>query len=125
LPAARFDYIEIAQVLINLLENAAKYSPPGAPVTVGARRAGVALELSVADRGVGVPVGEEERVFEKFYRVANRPGTAGAGIGLSVSQGLVEAHGGRIWVTAREGGGAIFHFTLPLLDIHPDGQEQP
>jgi two-component system, OmpR family, sensor histidine kinase KdpD len=125
LPLARFDYIEIAQVLVNLLENAAKYSATDAPIAVGARRAGDALELTVADRGVGVPVGEEARVFEKFYRVANRPGTAGAGIGLSVSQGLVEAHGGRIWVTDREGGGAIFHFTLPLLDIHPEEQEQP
>jgi two-component system sensor histidine kinase KdpD len=125
LPLARFDYIEIAQVLVNLLENAAKYSPPDAPIAVGAQRVGDALELTVADRGVGVPAGEEERVFEKFYRVAKRPGTTGAGIGLSVSQGLVEAHGGRIWVTAREGGGATFHFTLPLVDRHPEELEQP
>jgi two-component system sensor histidine kinase KdpD len=122
LPPARFDYIEIAQVLVNLLENAAKYSPPGAPISVGAQRVGAWLELTVADRGVGVPAGEEERVFEKFYRVANRPGTAGAGIGLSVSQGLVEAHGGRIWAAAREGGGSVFHFTLPLGDNAVDGE---
>ena len=124
LPLARFDYIEIAQVLINLLENAAKYSPSGAPIAVGARRTGEVVELTVADRGVGVPVGEEERVFEKFYRVANRPGIAGAGIGLSVSQGLVEAHGGRIWVVGREGGGSIFHVALPLGEATGDTDER-
>jgi two-component system sensor histidine kinase KdpD len=114
LPALRFDYVEIGQVLINLIENAAKYSPNGAPIEVAARRDGAHVTLSVADRGLGIPLGEEERIFDKFYRLANRPGVSGAGIGLSICKGIVEAHGGRIWAERREGGGSVFRFTLPI-----------
>ena len=76
------------------------------------------MVISVADRGPGIPRADLERVFDKFYRVletqsrATRP--TGSGLGLAVSKGLVEAHGGRIWAENRDGGGAIFRFTLPL-----------
>ena len=75
------------------------------------------MVISVADRGPGIPLTDLERVFDKFYRVlggtAERP--TGSGLGLAVSKGLVEAHGGRIWAENREGGGAVFRFTLPLI----------
>ena len=75
------------------------------------------MVISVADRGPGIPLTDLERVFDKFYRVSGltteRP--TGSGLGLAVSRGLVEAHGGRIWAENREGGGAVFRFTLPLI----------
>jgi len=70
--------------------------------------------VDVADRGPGFPPGEEARVFDKFYRVAGATTTAGVGLGLTICRGIVTAHGGRIWAENRPGGGAVFHFTLPL-----------
>jgi len=115
LPAIRFDYVEIAQVLVNLLENAARYSPPGTTIELAARGSikEVGIELSIADRGIGIPLGEETRVFNTFYRIAARPNDIGTGIGLSICQGIVRAHGGEIWVERREGGGSIFRVLLP------------
>ena len=77
---------------------------------------GFEVVVSVADRGPGIPAQDVERVFDKFYRVmgARRKGSMGTGLGLAVSRGLIEAHGGRIWVENREGGGAVFRFTLPV-----------
>ncbi len=113
LPLVQFDFIEIAQVLFNLIENAGKYAPPGTTIDVASRPVCGAVEFSVSDRGPGIPVGEEERIFGKFYRIQPGSGPRGAGIGLSICRGIVEAHGGRIWVESRDGGGAIFRFTLP------------
>jgi len=70
--------------------------------------------ISVADRGPGIPPVDLERIFDKFYRVLGTQHTTGSGLGLAVSKGLVEAHGGRIWAENREGGGAVFRFTLPV-----------
>ena len=74
--------------------------------------------VSISDRGPGIPLSERERIFDKFYRVYREPSAAdqsrGSGLGLAVCRGLVEAHGGKIWVEAREEGGAVFRFTLPL-----------
>jgi len=74
------------------------------------------MVISVADRGPGIPPADLERVFDKFYRVLGRAAerTTGSGLGLAVCKGLVEAHGGHIWAENREGGGAIFRFTLPI-----------
>jgi two-component system sensor histidine kinase KdpD len=113
MPPARFDYVQVAQVLMNLLENAAKYAPEGSGITVTARSTPGAIEVSVADRGCGIPPGEEERIFDTFYRLPQHPHAAGAGVGLSICRGIVTAHGGRIWVEPREGGGSIFRFSLP------------
>ena len=116
LPVIRFDYVEIAQVLMNLGENAAKYTPPGTSITLSACRQVGAIELAVRDTGPGIPPHVLPRLFEPFSRgdqVGRIPGT---GIGLTISKGLVEAHGGHISVESREGEGTTIAFTLPLED---------
>ncbi|HLL79250.1 MAG TPA: ATP-binding protein, partial [Ktedonobacteraceae bacterium] len=117
LPPVELDYLQIDQVLTNLLENAVRYTPEGSPIDIGVRRVDGAMEIRVADRGPGIPEADRERVFDKFYRVletqTHTSRTTGSGLGLAVSKGLVEAHGGHIWVEKREGGGAVFRFTLP------------
>jgi K+-sensing histidine kinase KdpD len=117
------DSVLIQQVLVNLLENAAKYSPPGTPVFVGARAREGEVEIEVADRGDGVPEGSEELVFEKFHR--GRSDKGGAGLGLTICRGIVTAHGGRIWYARREGGGASFRFTLPIEGEPPRVEREP
>jgi two-component system sensor histidine kinase KdpD len=113
LPLVAFDAVLVEQVLINLIENAIKYS--GGPIEIDAVSSPVELRVTVEDRGPGIPPGQEQRVFEKFHRaVSDRNGTGGAGLGLAICRAIVAAHGGRIWVENREGGGAAFHFTLPL-----------
>ena len=111
------DYLEIDQVLTNLLENAVRYTPAGSPIEMSAQREGGQVKISVADRGPGIPASDLERVFDKFYRVQKGPQPVGypmgTGLGLAVCKGLVEAHGGRIWAQQREGGGLIVFVTLP------------
>jgi two-component system, OmpR family, sensor histidine kinase KdpD len=113
LPLVPLDPVLIEQVLINLLENAVKYSPPGSPIDVSARVVGRDVEVEVADRGPGVATQDAERVFEKFYRVREGEG-GGVGLGLTICRGILSAHGGRIWVEERTSGGAAFRFTLPV-----------
>jgi two-component system sensor histidine kinase KdpD len=108
-----FDPVLIEVVLINLIENAIKYSPPGAPLEVGARVRDGNAEVEVADRGPGVSADHAPRIFDKFFRVEEREG-GGVGLGLAICRGIVAAHGGRIWVDPRPGGGSSFRFTLPL-----------
>jgi two-component system sensor histidine kinase KdpD len=108
------DELLIEQVFINLLENAAKHTPPGTPITISAWVDGLAVVVEVADRGPGVPEGAEEAIFRKFYRVARADQSSGAGLGLTICRGIVAAHGGRMWVEASNGAGAAFRFTLPL-----------
>jgi two-component system sensor histidine kinase KdpD len=113
LPLVPMDFVLMVQVLANLLDNAGNYSPPGSPVEVRARVDGKILQIEVSDRGMGIPPGDLERAFDKFYRV-QRPGhVMGTGLGLSICKGIVEAHGGRIWAQAHEGGGTRFVLTLP------------
>ncbi|GAC1565143.1 MAG: hypothetical protein NVS3B14_01940 [Ktedonobacteraceae bacterium] len=118
LPPVELDYLQIDQALTNLLENAVRYAPSGSPIDISVQLCEDSVLVSVADRGPGIPLADVERVFDKFYRVLNTETRAtrstGSGLGLAVSRGLVEAHGGRIWVENRQGGGAIFRFTLPL-----------
>ena len=114
LPLVPFDSILLQQVLVNLLENAAKYTPDNAEIKVSARLGEKSeVEISVADRGPGLAKGDEEKIFGKFYRAEKGRG-GGVGLGLTICKGIVTAHGGRIWATARPGGGAEFHFTLPI-----------
>lgn len=113
LPLVPMDFVLIAQVLTNLLENALAYSQPATGISVGAGVEGGRLWLEVADRGIGLGAIDPERLFEKFERgVAD--GTPGVGLGLSICRGLVEAHGGRISGSCRPGGGSVFRFYLPL-----------
>jgi two-component system sensor histidine kinase KdpD len=113
LPLVAFDFVLIEQVLLNLLDNACKFSPPDSPIELSAWLSDGHLELSIADRGIGVPDGERARIFEKFYRVAQNGRVNGIGLGLSICKGIVEAHGGRIWAEGRDGGGTRIAFTLP------------
>jgi two-component system sensor histidine kinase KdpD len=113
LPLVPIDSILIEQVLVNLLENAVKYSPVQSPIDLSAWTEEGEVVVEVADRGTGLKPGDETRIFEKFYRV--RPTTiGGVGLGLAICRAIVEAHGGRIWAANRSGGGASFRFTLPL-----------
>ncbi|HET8630029.1 MAG TPA: ATP-binding protein [Thermomicrobiales bacterium] len=114
LPPVPLDPVQIDQVLTNLLENALKYSPAGTPIAVTATREGGAMVVRVADRGPGIPRHERAHVFDKFYRLRAAAPGAGSGLGLAIARGLVEAHGGHIWVEDTPGGGATFAFALPL-----------
>jgi K+-sensing histidine kinase KdpD len=110
----RFDFSQTLRALVNLIENAAKYSPPNAPIELTARRDDRWLVFSVADRGQGVPEADRERIFEPFYRRAgSEPDVAGAGLGLSIARGIAQAQGGNITVSEREGGGSVFHLSVP------------
>jgi two-component system sensor histidine kinase KdpD len=114
LPLVPMDFVLMHQVLVNLLDNAVRYSPPASPIELRARADGSELQIEVADRGIGIPSTDLERVFDKFYRV-QRPGSvSGSGLGLSICKGIVEAHGGRIWARNREGGGTVVALSLPL-----------
>jgi PAS domain S-box-containing protein len=112
---AEADPERLRQVLGHLIENAVKFSPEGGTVTVAARRRNGAVEVSVSDEGVGIPPGERERIFRKFYR-GEASGRGGTGLGLFIVQGLVEAMGGTISVESTEGAGSSFSIELPLAD---------
>ncbi|HZL68266.1 MAG TPA: ATP-binding protein [Candidatus Limnocylindrales bacterium] len=114
LPPVRIDLERIAEVLVQLLENAAKYSPPGTPITISAEPAGKMVDLSIADRGPGIDDMEQSLIFEKFYRGRDqRYRVQGTGMGLAIAKAIVEAHGGNIGVTSQLGSGSVFHFTVP------------
>ncbi len=123
LPLVPCDGALTEQVVVNLLENALKYSPAEAPVEVSARAAGSEVIVTVADRGPGVPPGEEERIFEKFHRAAAQRRTEGVGLGLAICKAIVAAHDGQIWVESRDGGGAAFHLALPRKDLPAPPEE--
>lgn len=113
LPPVAIDSLLMQQVLTNLLDNAVKYSPPESTVDLQCRTDGKSLIVEVADRGPGLPPGEERRIFEKFYRVEGQPRT-GSGIGLAICRGIIELHGGLISAKNRRGGGTVFQVSLPL-----------
>ncbi len=115
----KLDYIEMAQIFVNVLENAGKYSPPGTPIGITVRVDAEQVSVAVRDEGVGLAAGEEERIFDRFYRVEapNRP--IGSGIGLAISRGFVEAHGGRIWAERNPDRGITVRFTLPVVEREP------
>lgn len=130
LPLVPVDEVLMEQVVVNLLENAARHTPPGTPVTISSWSEDEHVVVEVADRGPGVAAGEEESVFGKFYRAAPASGAegaggssqgapAGAGLGLAICRGVVTAHGGRMWMEHRPGGGAAFRFTIPLDSPQP------
>lgn len=118
LPLVLVDGVLFEQVLINLLENAAKYSPSGSTIEVFASASGREIMMEVADRGPGLPAGEETCIFDKFYR-GQTARDGGVGLGLTICRGIVEAHGGRIWAENRRGGGASFRLTIPLVERQP------
>lgn len=119
LPLVPIDAVLIEQVLVNLLENALKYTPPASPITITARNIDGAIAVEVADRGPGLPPGTEQRVFDKFFRAAPQHGQ-GVGLGLAICEAIVRAHGGAMNAKNRADGGAIFRFTLPLEGTPPE-----
>jgi two-component system sensor histidine kinase KdpD len=114
LPLVRIDALLIERVLVNLLENASKYTPPESRITLAAEVVADQLSVSVSDDGPGLPVGREEAVFQKFTRGERESATPGVGLGLSICRAIVESHQGKIVASHRPGGGARFTFTLPL-----------
>lgn len=115
LKPALLDLRMVEKVLHHLLENAAKYSPPGNPIFVSAEETKDALVVSVADRGVGIDMLEKSFIFDKFYRgIGQRYRVHGTGMGLAIAKAIVEAHGGDIQVTSQVGQGSVFSFDLPL-----------
>lgn len=118
LPLVLVDGVLLEQVVINLVENAMKYAPSGSTIDVSASAIGREIVVEVADRGPGIPFGEEARIFDKFYR-GRLAREGGVGLGLTICRGIVEAHGGRVWAENRSGGGALFRFSIPLPDQQP------
>ncbi|AJE03565.1 sensor histidine kinase [Geobacter pickeringii] len=114
LPLARMDMVLMTQVLVNLLDNALKYSSPESGIEISARTESGTLSMEVADRGPGIPEQDLKRVFDKFYRIPIPEGARGTGLGLSICKGIVEAHGGAIRAENRAGGGLRVTVTLPL-----------
>jgi two-component system sensor histidine kinase KdpD len=119
--SGRFAFTDALRVLVNLLENAAKYSPAESPIDLRIRREGTLITLSVMDRGSGVPESERERIFEPFYRPHGTPAdTGGTGLGLSIARGLAEAQGGTVRFEPRDDGGAVFIFEMPAAEAPAD-----
>ncbi|MBC7810639.1 MAG: GAF domain-containing protein [Burkholderiales bacterium] len=123
LPSVLADRQRIGQVLTNLAGNAAKFAPEGTTITITARRsdneglqnsAATMVRIDVSDEGMGIPISERELVFEAFQQVVEHSQNKGAGLGLAICRGLIEAHGGRIWIQDREGPGTTVSFTLPI-----------
>jgi two-component system, OmpR family, sensor histidine kinase KdpD len=115
LPPVPMDLPLMVQALVNLLDNALKYSPAGRSITVRAEEINLELHLTILDRGPGIPEEDSARIFDKFYRVHRSSEVTGTGLGLPISKGIVEAHGGRIWAANRAGGGAAFTIVLPTV----------
>jgi two-component system sensor histidine kinase KdpD len=110
------DPVMLQKVLCNLLENAGKYSRPGAPIRVSAEQRGAKVAISVADRGAGIDPAEQALIFERFYRAHSQAnGTSGTGMGLSISRAIAQAHRGDVTVTSQAGQGSVFTVTLPAV----------
>ena len=124
--AGRFDFLHTMRTLTNLVENAAKYSPPTAPIELSAVREGTVLAFAVADRGPGIPGDEGERIFDPFYRRADvPPDVGGVGLGLAIARRLTVAQGGTLTYAARDGGGSIFTLRLPAAELGAPSSPAP
>ena len=119
LPLVFVDATLIVQVLSNLLDNAAKYTPAGTRITLAAAEEDGAVRITVDDHGAGLPAGDPERLFDKFQRGIQEGTIVGVGLGLSICRAIVEAHGGSIAARPRPGGGARLTFTLPTAEPGP------
>ncbi|OGX90710.1 HAMP domain-containing sensor histidine kinase [Hymenobacter coccineus] len=115
LPAVRADVEKTTWVLINLLANAIRYSPPGETLTVRAAPAGQFVQVTVHDRGPGIAAEHHDKIFQRFTQIPDKTGyQGGSGLGLSIAREFITAQGGRLWVESELGSGSAFHFTLPL-----------
>jgi PAS domain S-box-containing protein len=126
LPPVLADTSHVERVLTNLIDNAAKYSPKGAPIVVDVARTGEMVTFAVADQGTGLTPEEQGHLFQRFYRsprVKHR--TPGTGLGLAICREIVQAHGGKIWAESVEGEGSVFRFTLPIAPSARSGRWSP
>jgi two-component system, OmpR family, sensor histidine kinase KdpD len=114
LPAVSVDAPLTVQALMNVVENAHRYSPSHTQIDIAAHSDGKMVEITVSDRGPGIPLDDRQRVFDKFYRIQRSGGSGGTGMGLAISKGLIEAQDGWIWAATRPGGGAAFTLALPI-----------
>jgi two-component system sensor histidine kinase KdpD len=121
LPLVPIDAVLVEQLLINLLENATKYTHKGTSIDIEAHTDAErdSVTVDVVDHGPGIPADLLDKIFEKFYRLPREHEGGGAGLGLAICRGIIEAHGGRIWAENRAGGGAVFHFVIPVEGTPP------
>jgi two-component system, OmpR family, sensor histidine kinase KdpD len=117
-PMTPMDPVLIEQVLVNLVDNAVKYSPPAAEIRIQVEVCDKELEVAVMDRGRGIPAEDLQRIFDRFYRIHHAESVSGSGLGLSICRGIIEAHNGRIWAENRQGDGTAVFFTLPMEESH-------
>ena len=113
IPVVRVDAVQLQRALVNLLENARRLSPPGELVTIRVNATRKEVLIRVVDRGPGIPESEQESIFEPFRRLDS---AGGAGLGLAIARGFVEANGGRLWVESRLDQGASFALALPTIE---------
>ncbi len=116
-PVVEVDAVQVERVLVNLLENALKFSPPGETVHVRVTTTRSEVLARIVDRGPGIPAGELERIFEPFGRAPGGEERGGSGLGLAIARGFAEGNGGRVWAESREGQGASFVLALPLVEV--------
>ena len=116
LPPVNVDAVQIQRVLVNVLENALRLSPADEPVHVRVNATRKELLIRVTDRGPGIPEEEREHIFEPFHRIAGQR-DHGAGLGLTIARGFVEANGGRLWLESHTGQGASFVLALPAVEL--------
>lgn len=114
LPKVQGDPVRLEQVLVNLIHNAVKFTPPGGEIVLSACTQGETVVFSVRDTGVGIPADDLPRIFKRFYKADRARSGSGTGLGLSISRHIVEAHGGWIWAEGVEGQGSTFFFSVPL-----------
>jgi two-component system phosphate regulon sensor histidine kinase PhoR len=114
LPLIEADPARMQQVLVNLIHNAIKFTPPNGEITVAAEEKEKFVIFSIKDTGVGIPEEDLDRIFERFYKADRARSSGGTGLGLSISRHLVESHQGKIWVESIQGKGSTFFFSLPI-----------
>jgi len=121
LPPVWGDEERLGQVLVNLLHNAVKFSPPSSVVSVSASESNGEVTVAIRDQGVGIAEADLDRIFERFYKVdkARQRGQGGTGLGLAIARHIIESHGGRIWAESEEGRGSVFRFTVPVAGARP------
>jgi two-component system sensor histidine kinase KdpD len=117
------DFSLMMRVFINLIDNAAKYSPAGSEISIGAKTDGDMATITIKDSGFGIPDGDLEHVFDKFFRAVKPRQVSGTGLGLSICRGIVEAHGGKIWARNNIESGAVFFIKLPLVVAGHGGRD--
>ncbi|MGA3094754.1 MAG: sensor histidine kinase KdpD [Dehalococcoidales bacterium] len=124
LPYVSVDFGLIVQTLVNVLDNAFKYSPDNSPIDIRARKVRQEMQIEIADRGIGIPPQDLSHIFDKFYRIQRPDNVTGTGLGLSICKGIIEAHGGRISAENRPGGGTIMRLVLPVPEPdHSKGEQ--